>query len=145
MKRYKYFAHQRLSLEHYSSLRVISALPTHPHIMQLTIANVGWSFAIIGVLQAWASPLEVDNPPSIVEKRDTSHHLCAGDSSGKAYGVFSCADVTFTGINKIDFSLFARDTKGDSHEVYGFLRVYLLAGYYEDIGKTTDSHGHGKL
>ncbi|KAK4543883.1 hypothetical protein LTR36_004657 [Oleoguttula mirabilis] len=109
--------------------------------MQLTTNTIKLALATIGILQAWLE--EVSYPLPTTEKRADSHHLCAGDSSGKTLGAFTCADVTFTDIDKIEYSIFARDTKGDSHEVYGFLRVYLAAGYYEDKGKVTDDHGHG--
>ncbi|KAK5111622.1 hypothetical protein LTR85_011800 [Meristemomyces frigidus] len=96
-------------------------------------------------LQTAANPVAIPDPSPTIEQRSETSHPCAGDASGKTIGVQTCAKVTFKEFHNIAFDLSVTDTKGDSHPVYGWLRVYGPNNYHTDLpsAKVKNNLGHG--
>lgn len=70
---------------------------------------------------------------------------CSGDYGGNSIGVLVCCDIDFTSSTEMTLKLSVRDSKGDSHPVYGWCVVTDENGttYQVPSSKLRNSQGVG--
>lgn len=97
--------------------------------------------SLLYMLSATASAIPVTSETSNVEleTRAPVGHSCAGNNNG----VYGCATVTFKDRYNLDIDLSVKDTKGDSHPVYAWVRVYDDRGN-TDLTKLPNHSGVGR-
>lgn len=94
---------------------------------------------LLYVLSATASAIPADAGNSI-EERAPEGHSCAGSTDK---GVYGCVSVVFKDRYDLDIDLSVKDTKGDSHSVYVWIRVYDDRGN-TNLSRVPNHSGAGK-
>ncbi|KAJ9643387.1 hypothetical protein H2199_004066 [Coniosporium tulheliwenetii] len=97
--------------------------------------------SVKGVRITFSSAIPVTPETSNVEleTRAPVGHSCAGNNNG----VYGCVTATFKDRYNLDIDLSVKDTKGDSHPVYVWIRVYDDRGN-TDLAKLPNHSGVGK-
>lgn len=116
---------------------IIKSSDMFPSLSSLATA-VRCIVSLLYILSATAFAKPVDSDVAIA-KKPAVNWSCAGGEDKSAYG---CATVTFTDRYNLKIHLSLKDTKGDSHPVYVWLRVYDHLGH-TDLPKVPNHSGVG--